>query len=98
MNLHEYQAKELFANYGLPIPKGEVAHSTEDALQIAAKLSTPKLVVKAQVHAGGRGKAGGVRVLSSKDEVAQFTKILTGYPPSYLSNRCTWAACECCAR
>jgi succinyl-CoA synthetase beta subunit len=78
MNLHEYQAKELFANYGLPIPKGEVAHSTEDALQIAAKLSTPKLVVKAQVHAGGRGKAGGVRVLSSKDEVAQFTKSLLG--------------------
>jgi succinyl-CoA synthetase beta subunit len=78
MNLHEYQAKQLFASYGLPIPQGEVAYSVEDALQVAAKLTTPKWVVKAQVHAGGRGKAGGVKILANKDDLAAFTKSLLG--------------------
>ncbi|KTD64681.1 ADP-forming succinate--CoA ligase subunit beta [Legionella spiritensis] len=78
MNLHEYQAKQLFASYGLPTPRGEVAYNVEDALQVAAQLSTPKLVVKAQVHAGGRGKAGGVKLVSSKDELAAVTKSLLG--------------------
>ncbi len=78
MNLHEYQAKQLFASYGLPVPQGEVAHSVEDALQVAAKLPTSKWVVKAQVHAGGRGKAGGVKVLATKDDLAAFTKSLLG--------------------
>ena len=62
MNLHEYQAKQLFASYGLPTPRGEVAYSVEDAVEVAAQLSTPRWVVKAQVHAGGRGKAGGVKI------------------------------------
>ena len=78
MNLHEYQAKQLFASYGLPVPNGEVAYTVEEALQIAAQLGTPKWVVKAQVHAGGRGKAGGVKVVSTKDELAHFTKSLLG--------------------
>lgn len=78
MNLHEYQAKQLFESYGLPIPRGEVAYTVEDALQVAAQLSTPRWVVKAQVHAGGRGKAGGVKLVSTKDELAQFTKSLLG--------------------
>lgn len=78
MNLHEYQAKQLFASYGLPVPQGEVAHSIEDALQVAAQLSTPTWVVKAQVHAGGRGKAGGVKLVSSKDELAAAAKALLG--------------------
>ena len=78
MNLHEYQAKQLFATYHLPIPRGEVAHSVDDALQIATKLATPKWVVKAQVHAGGRGKAGGVKIVASKDELAEFAKSLFG--------------------
>lgn len=78
MNLHEYQAKQLFASYDLPTPKGEVAYNVEDALQVASQLSTPKLVVKAQVHAGGRGKAGGVKLVSTKDELAAVTKSLLG--------------------
>lgn len=78
MNLHEYQAKQLFASYGLPVPQGEVAYSVEDATQVASQLSTPKWVVKAQVHAGGRGKAGGVKIVSSKDELSAVTKSLLG--------------------
>jgi succinyl-CoA synthetase beta subunit len=78
MNLHEYQAKQLFASYGLPTPHGEVAYNVEDAIQVASQLSTPKWVVKAQVHAGGRGKAGGVKIVSTKDELAAITKSLLG--------------------
>lgn len=78
MNLHEYQAKQLFASYDLPVPQGEVAYSVDDAIQVCGKLSTSKCVVKAQVHAGGRGKAGGVKLVSDKEELAQFTKSLLG--------------------
>ncbi len=78
MNLHEYQAKELFASYGLPVPRGEVAYNVEDALQVAAQLPTLRWVVKAQVHAGGRGKAGGVKLVSTKEELAEYTKSLLG--------------------
>ena len=78
MNLHEYQAKKLFASYGLPTPKGEVAYNVEDALQVAAQLSTARWVVKAQVHAGGRGKAGGVKLVSTKEELSTFVKSLLG--------------------
>ncbi|PJD95073.1 MAG: ADP-forming succinate--CoA ligase subunit beta [Legionella sp.] len=78
MNLHEYQAKQVFSRYNLPVPQGEVAYNVEDALQVASRLSTNKWVVKAQVHAGGRGKAGGVKVVSSKDELAAYTKSLLG--------------------
>ncbi|MDI9819185.1 MULTISPECIES: ADP-forming succinate--CoA ligase subunit beta [unclassified Legionella] len=78
MNLHEYQAKQLFASYGLPVPQGEVAYNVEDALQVASQLTTPKWVVKAQVHAGGRGKAGGVKLVSTKDELAAISKSLLG--------------------
>jgi len=78
MNLHEYQAKQLFSQYGLPVPQGEVAYNVEDALQVRDKLSTEKCVVKAQVHAGGRGKAGGVKLVSTKDELAEFTKSILG--------------------
>lgn len=78
MNLHEYQAKQLFANYGLPVPRGEVAYNVEDALQVAAQLPTLRWVVKAQVHAGGRGKAGGVKLVSSKEELVEYTKSLLG--------------------
>lgn len=78
MNLHEYQAKQLFARYGLPVPNGQVAYSVEAAVKAAEQLSTPKWVVKAQVHAGGRGKAGGVKLVSSKDEVAAVAQSLLG--------------------
>ncbi|KTD68478.1 MULTISPECIES: ADP-forming succinate--CoA ligase subunit beta [Legionella] len=78
MNLHEYQAKQLFASYNLPVPKGEVAYSVEDAVQVASQLSTDRWVVKAQVHAGGRGKAGGVKLVANKDELAAAVKALLG--------------------
>jgi len=78
MNLHEYQAKQLFASYNLPVPRGEVAYSVDDAIQGATQLGTSKWVVKAQVHAGGRGKAGGVKVISSKDELVSFAHSLLG--------------------
>jgi succinyl-CoA synthetase beta subunit len=78
MNLHEYQAKQLFSNYGLPVPRGEVAYHSEDAAEVAARLTTPRWVVKAQVHAGGRGKAGGVKLVSTLDEVKQVAKDLLG--------------------
>ena len=78
MNLHEYQAKQLFKSYGLPVPNGEVAYSPDDAIQVAATLSTPRWVVKAQVHAGGRGKAGGVKLVSTTEELATFTQSLLG--------------------
>lgn len=78
MNLHEYQAKQLFRSYGLPTPTGEVAYTVDDAVQVASQLSTPKWVIKAQVHAGGRGKAGGVKIVSTKDELAAVAKSLLG--------------------
>ncbi len=78
MNLHEYQAKQLFAQYDLPVPKGDVAYNVEDALQVATTLSTPTWVVKAQVHAGGRGKAGGVKLVSTKEDLAEFSQSLFG--------------------
>lgn len=78
MNLHEYQSKQLLAEYGLPVSRGEVAANVEEALSIASRMATPRWVVKAQVHAGGRGKAGGVKLVSSKDEVAQVARTLLG--------------------
>jgi succinyl-CoA synthetase beta subunit len=78
MNLHEYQAKQLLAKYGLPVPRGEVARNVAEALAIANKLGTKRWVVKAQVHAGGRGKAGGVKLVSTQEEVAETTKNLFG--------------------
>lgn len=78
MNLHEYQAKQLFAQYGLPVPQGEVAWNVEDAVNIANRLGGNRWVVKAQVHAGGRGKAGGVRVVQGKEALSQAAKELLG--------------------
>lgn len=78
MNLHEYQAKQLLAKYGLPVPQGETAWNVEQALAIADKLNTKRWVVKAQVHAGGRGKAGGVKLVSTKEELAQVAQRLLG--------------------
>lgn len=78
MNLHEYQAKALLAKYGLPVPQGEVAWNVEEALAIANKLGLSKWVVKAQVHAGGRGKAGGVKIVSDKDALAAAVQELLG--------------------
>ena len=78
MNLHEYQAKQLFREYGLPVSDGEVAFNAEEALTVATKLGTTKWVVKAQVHAGGRGKAGGVKIVSTKEELVDSVKAMLG--------------------
>ncbi len=78
MNLHEYQGKELFSEYGLPVPLGKPASTVEEALVAAEALGGNAWMVKAQVHAGGRGKAGGVKYVTSKEAVAAETKRLLG--------------------
>lgn len=78
MNLHEYQAKAVFSQYGLPVPVSKVAKTPEEAAAAAKTLSTPKVVVKAQVHAGGRGKAGGVKLVDSPAEAADVAERLLG--------------------
>ena len=74
MNLHEYQGKLLFAQYNLPVSKGEVIFSAKDAIEACNKIGGSKWVVKAQVHAGGRGKAGGVELIESPDQAVEFSK------------------------
>jgi succinyl-CoA synthetase beta subunit len=74
MNLHEYQGKQLFAQYGLPVSKGIAAKTVEEAVAAADQIEGDQWVVKAQVHAGGRGKAGGVKLVSSKEEIKAFAE------------------------
>ncbi len=78
MNIHEYQGKEILRSYGVAVPEGMVAFSVEEAVEAAKKLGTQVCVVKAQIHAGGRGKAGGVKVAKSLDEVRQYASELLG--------------------
>ena len=74
MNLHEYQGKLLFAKYNLPVSKGEIIFNSRDAIEACNKIGGSKWVVKAQVHAGGRGKAGGVELIESTDQAVKFSK------------------------
>ena len=74
MNLHEYQGKQLFAQYGLPVSQGVAAQTVEEAVEAADTIGGDRWVVKAQVHAGGRGKAGGVKLVSSKEEIKAFAE------------------------
>ncbi len=74
MNLHEYQGKKLFAEYGLPVSQGVAAETVEEAVAAADSIGGSRWVVKAQVHAGGRGKAGGVKLVDSKDEIRAFAQ------------------------
>ena len=78
MNLHEYQAKQLFAEYGLPVSKGIAVDSGAEAVDAAKEIGGDRWVVKAQVHAGGRGKAGGVKLFSDLDEIRSFADGLIG--------------------
>ncbi|MCX7959346.1 MAG: ADP-forming succinate--CoA ligase subunit beta [Deltaproteobacteria bacterium] len=78
MKLHEYQAKQLFRDYGIPVPDGEMTKTPEEAREIALRLGGDRFVVKAQVHAGGRGKAGGVKVVSAPDEVFSAAQKIIG--------------------
>jgi succinyl-CoA synthetase beta subunit len=78
MNIHEYQAKELLSNFGVKVPKGHVAYSVDEAVEAAEKLGTDVTVVKAQIHAGGRGKAGGVKIAKGIDEVRTYADEILG--------------------
>jgi succinyl-CoA synthetase beta subunit len=78
MNIHEHQAKALLAEYGVPVPRGQVAFSVDEAVSAAKELGGPVYVVKAQIHAGGRGKAGGVKVVKSLDEVTDVAGEILG--------------------
>jgi succinyl-CoA synthetase beta subunit len=78
MNIHEYQAKAVLREFGVPVPRGLPAFSVDEAVKAATELATPVLVVKAQIHAGGRGKAGGVKVVKSIDDVKKEATRLLG--------------------
>lgn len=78
MNIHEYQGKQILKQYGVAVPEGYVAFSPEEAVKAAKELGTDVVVVKAQIHAGGRGKAGGVKLAKNLDEVRAYAKELLG--------------------
>lgn len=78
MKIHEYQAKSILARYGVPIPRGEVAFTKEEARTIAQRLAVPLVVVKAQIHAGGRGKGGGVKLARSPEHAAELAGQMLG--------------------
>ena len=80
MNLHEFQGKQLFADFGLPVSKNVVITTADQALNACRDIGGNKWVVKVQVHAGGRGKAGGVKLVSTPEEAEEFAK-------SWLGNR-----------
>ena len=85
MNIHEYQSKQIMREYGIHVPEGYPAFTVEDALENAKRLDTPVVVVKAQIHAGGRGEAGGVKLARSLDESENM-------------RRSFWARCSSPAR
>jgi len=78
MNIHEYQAKAVLREFGVPVPRGQAAFSVEEAIKAAKELDAPVVVVKAQIHAGGRGKAGGVKVVKSTEDVRKEAARLFG--------------------
>ncbi len=78
MKIHEYQGKELLKNFGVPVPRGLVARSPDEAYQAAKELGTDVVVVKAQIHAGGRGKGGGVKLAKSPDEAREIARQMLG--------------------
>ena len=77
MKIHEYQAKEIFRKYGIPVPPGEMAETPEQAKEIAQKIGKP-VMIKAQVHVGGRGKAGGIKSAQNPDEAYEKAKNILG--------------------
>jgi len=80
MKIHEYQAKELFRNHHIPVPEGYVATSPDDARAVAEKLGTFPVVIKAQIHAGGRGKGGGIKLARTLDEARSAAGTILGRP------------------
>jgi succinyl-CoA synthetase beta subunit len=80
MNIHEFQAKQLLSRFGAPVPQGRAAATPDEAAQAFEALRIPRAVVKAQIHAGGRGKAGGVKLVANADEAREFAAKLLGKP------------------
>jgi succinyl-CoA synthetase beta subunit len=80
MNIHEFQAKQVLARFGVPVPKGQPASTPDEAAAAFRALGQPKAVIKAQIHAGGRGKAGGVKLIGSAEEARDFAARLLGKP------------------
>src|SRR5207244_10754421 len=78
MKIHEYQAKAILAKHGVPVPRGEVAFSAAEAGEIARRLGGAVVVVKAQIHAGGRGKGGGVKLAKSAEAAEQIARHMIG--------------------
>ncbi|MEO5657622.1 MAG: ADP-forming succinate--CoA ligase subunit beta [Nitrospiria bacterium] len=78
MNIHEFQAKQLLSRYGIPVPRGRRAETVDEAAAIADELASPVTVVKGQIHAGGRGKAGGVKLAKSRDQVPLLAREILG--------------------
>ena len=78
MNIHEYQAKAVLREFGVVVPRGHAAFTVDEAVKAATELGSPVVVVKAQIHAGGRGKAGGVKVVKSVDDVRREAQRLLG--------------------
>ena len=78
MDIHEYQAKQLISKFGVSIPPGEVVYQTHEAENIVTWLNEEKIIVKAQVHAGGRGKSGGVKLCKSDEEVVETVDKMIG--------------------
>src|SRR6185503_15694322 len=78
MKIHEYQGKAILARFGVPVPRGEVAFSAAEAAEIARRLGGSIVVVKAQIHAGGRGKGGGVKLAKSPEEAEQLARNMIG--------------------
>ena len=78
MKIHEYQGKELLKKFGVPVPRGTVAHTVDEAHEAAVELATPVVVVKAQIHAGGRGKGGGVKLAKSPEEAKKVASEILG--------------------
>ena len=78
MNIHEHQAKKILKKYGVTVPEGVFAFTVDELIEKAKSLKTEKFVLKAQIHAGGRGKAGGVKILNNIEELAEAAKKLLG--------------------
>jgi succinyl-CoA synthetase beta subunit len=78
MNIHEYQAKEILSRYAVPVPEGYAAFSAEEAVGIARRIGGSEWVVKAQIHAGGRGKGGGVKLAQSIEDVDRIARSMIG--------------------
>ena len=90
MNIHEYQAKEVLRGFGVPVPKGKPAFTVAEAVEAAEELGGPVWVVKAQIHAGGRGKGGGVKVVKSIEEVKKEAEAHVGHDAHHPSDRSAW--------